>query len=252
VGGSCLAGAKHDLIPSVSWDILLIFFVLAVVVPWRGRVRLRALLAKPHVSSAERVSLYLATIAFQWLAVAVVAWRCWAHAFTVAQLGLQGGRRPAIAALAVAGAAVIGTLQWLNLRRMARPTARVPPLLRSLAQRILPQSAGETAPFLALAITAGVCEEFLYRGFAIAVFTRVNLPAWIVVALSSLLFGLAHLYQGRGGFLGTTILGILFGAVRVAYDSLIPVIFWHIAVDVIAGTAGPRYLVAEGVSVIES
>jgi hypothetical protein len=38
------------------------------------------------------------------------------------------------------------------------------------------------------------------------------------------------------------ILGLLFGIARIAYDSLVPVIVWHIAVDVVAGIAGPRYL----------
>jgi hypothetical protein len=29
---------------------------------------------------------------------------------------------------------------------------------------------------------------------------------------------------------------------RITFDSLIPAIFWHSAVDVVAGTVGPRYL----------
>src|ERR1700733_12973691 len=52
----------------MPWDIWLIFLVLAVVVPWRGRIRLKQLLAKPRVESRERVSLYLSTILFQWVA----------------------------------------------------------------------------------------------------------------------------------------------------------------------------------------
>src|SRR5713101_2801892 len=55
----------------MPWDILLIFFVLGVVVPWRGRKRLQQLLAKPHVEPAERLSLYWSTIAFQWIAAVV-------------------------------------------------------------------------------------------------------------------------------------------------------------------------------------
>jgi len=61
----------------MSWDILLIFFVLSVMVPLRGRARLQQLLAKPRVERAERLSLYASTIAFQWLAAAVAAWRAW-------------------------------------------------------------------------------------------------------------------------------------------------------------------------------
>jgi membrane protease YdiL (CAAX protease family) len=94
-----------------------------------------------------------------------------------------------------------------------------------------------------LAITAGLCEEFLYRGFAMAVLGRTGLPMGVVILLSSILFGLAHLYQGRAGFVSTMVLGILFGISRAALASLVPVMAWHVGVDLVAGIAGPRYLV---------
>jgi membrane protease YdiL (CAAX protease family) len=119
--------------------------------------------------------------------------------------------------------------------------------LQALAERILPQSTMELIPFFALAITAGLCEEFLYRGFAMAVLTRLGLPTGIVIMLSSLIFGLAHLYQGRSGFVSTTVLGVLFGISRVAIGSLLPVVAWHIGVDLVAGIAGPRYLIKRDV-----
>jgi uncharacterized protein len=226
----------------MPWDIWLIFLVLGVVVPWRGRIRLRELLAKPTVGARERISLYFSTMAFQWIAAGVAAWRAWVHGFRPGELGLALSTRWwLVGIVTVSGTAAIATLQWLNLRRMGR-TARTPEVLRIIAERVLPQSTGELAPFLGLAITAGICEEFLYRGFAVAAFSRAGLPSWVVVAVTSALFGLAHLYQGRGGLLGTALLGVLFGSARIAYDSLIPVILWHIAVDVIAGIGAPRFL----------
>ena len=85
-----------------------------------------------------------------------------------------------------------------------------------------------------------------------AAFSRAGLSSWLVVFVSSLLFGLAHLYQGRGGILGTLLLGALFGIARIGYDSLVPVIVWHAAVDLVAGVFGRRYLVQTPVSAIES
>jgi membrane protease YdiL (CAAX protease family) len=120
---------------------------------------------------------------------------------------------------------------------------------QTIAERILPQSTIELLPFLALAVTAGLCEEFLYRGFAMAVLARLGSPSWAAVLVSSILFGLAHLYQGRGGFLSTLVIGTVFGTGRIAYNSLVPVIFWHSAVDLVAGVAGPRYLVKSIVTV---
>jgi uncharacterized protein len=229
----------------VSWDILLIFFVLGVIVPLRGRARLQQLLAKPRVESAERLWLYGSTIAFQWLAAGIAAWRAWAHGFTAEQLGLAVPGRIRLFVVTAFGAALIVTLQWLNLRRMGRSTSPLRRPLQALAERILPQSTVELIPFFVLAVTAGLCEEFLYRGFAMAVLGRTGLPMGVVILLSSILFGLAHLYQGRAGFVSTMVLGILFGITRAALGSLVPVTAWHIGVDLVAGIAGPRYLVPQ-------
>jgi len=226
----------------MPWDIWLIFLVLGVVLPWRGRARMKKLLAMPRVSTMERLSLYASTIAFQWLAVAAVAWRAWAHGFTASQFGLIVPDRSKILIAAVVGTAAIASLQWLNLRRLGRIPVEARGSLQAIAERILPQSTVELFPYLALAMTAGLCEEFLYRGFAMAVLLHVGLPAWAVVLLSSVLFGLAHSYQGRGGIVMTLLIGLILGTSRLAYGSLVPAIFWHSGVDVVAGTAGPLYL----------
>jgi membrane protease YdiL (CAAX protease family) len=230
----------------MPWDIWLIFLVLGLLLPWRGRARVKKLLAMPHVSTVERLALYASTIAFQWFAVAVVAWRAWAHGFTASQLGLTIHGRTRILVAAIVGAATVASLQWMNLRRVGRIPVESRGSLQALAERILPQSMVELLPYLALAVTAGLCEEFLYRGFAMAVLLQVGLQAWAVVLLSSVLFGLAHSYQGRGGIVMTFLIGLILGASRIAYGTLIPAVFWHTAVDVVAGTAGPRYLTKTG------
>src|SRR6266700_276454 len=230
----------------MPWDIWLIFFILGVILPWRGRVRMKKLLARPTVSTMERLVLYASTIAFQWLSVAVVAWRAWARGYTASQLGLTIQDPTKVIAASIVGAVTIAALQWLNLRRVGRLPIESRGALQSIAERILPQSTVELLPYLALAITAGLCEEFLYRGFAMAVLAQIGLQAWAVVVLSSVLFGLAHSYQGRGGIVMTLLIGLLLGTSRIAYGSLVPAIFWHSAVDVVAGTAGPRYLIPKG------
>ena len=227
----------------MPWDFWLIFIVLGVLLPLRGRLRLQKLLVLPQIGTRERLSLYASTIGFQWVATAVVAWRAWARGLGLNELGLEVHGRWRILVAAIVGAATLGGLQWLNLRRMGRSSGKAGEFMRVLAGRILPQSRLELVPFLALAVTAGVCEEFLYRGFAMAALTRAGLPVWSVVLLSSILFGLAHLYQGRGGLLSTLVIGTVFGTARIAYDGLVPMMVWHSAVDAVAGVAGPKYLV---------
>jgi membrane protease YdiL (CAAX protease family) len=226
----------------MPWDFVLIFLVLGVLLPWRGQYRLRRLLELTEVTPKERIALYLSTIGFQWAAAAVVAWRAYARGLTWSELGLGRQSVDRLTVASIVGTLVLAGLHWMNLKRTGRAGDQRLGKLRAISQRILPQSRMELAAYLGLALTAGVCEEFLYRGFSMAALLRVGLPAWTVILVSSVLFGAAHLYQGRSGFWGTLILGVVFGIARIAYDSVVPVMFWHAAVDVVAGLAGPRYL----------
>lgn len=235
----------------MPWDIALIFFVLVVILPWRGRMKMKKLLAQLQVGTMERLTLYASTIAFQWAMVAAVAWRAWMYGYTASQLGLTMPDRMRLFVVAIVGGVTIAAFQWLNLHRVGKiPIEKRGPLV-AIAQLIFPHSTVELFTYFALAITAGLCEEFLYRGFTMAVLAHIGFPVWTVVLLSSVMFGLAHLYQGRGGLVGTLLIGIVFGMARIAYDSLVPVIFWHSALDMVAGVAGPRYLTASMPGAVE-
>jgi len=232
----------------MPWDFWLIFLFLGVVIPWRGYARLKKLLSRPSVDTRAKLVLYAATIAFQWMLVGLVAWRALVRGLTVQELGLGSRGCVGIVASGISGAVFIGGLQWLNLRRIGKMEGEAPELLRKLASRILPVNLSEYFPYSALAITAGVCEEFVYRGFAIAAFSKAGLPLWLVVILSSMLFGLAHAYQGRGGIVSTGIFGVLLAIGRLGFGSLVPVMMWHAGLDLAAGVAAPKYLLRRAAS----
>jgi uncharacterized protein len=245
--GNLLPGDLHDGAGKCSyrvmpWDFWLIFLFLSVAIPWRGYTRLKKLLALPSVEIKEKLALYAVTIAFQWILVGVIVWRALVRGLTIQDLGLASQSWVGILATGLFGAILIGGLQWLNLRRIGKMDGETPELLRKLANRLLPVNLLEYLPYSALAITAGICEEFVYRGFAIAVLSRAGLPLWLVVIVSSVLFGSAHAYQGRGGIVSTGIFGVLLALGRLGFGSLVPVMMWHAGLDLAAGIAAPRYL----------
>src|ERR1700757_746953 len=175
--GNLLPGDLHDGAGKCSyrvmpWDFWLIFLFLSVAIPWRGYTRLKKLLALPSVEIKEKLALYAVTIAFQWILVGVIVWRALVRGLTIQDLGLASQSWVGILATGLFGAILIGGLQWLNLRRIGKMDGETPELLRKLANRLLPVNLLEYLPYSALAITAGVCEEFVYRGFAIAVLSK--------------------------------------------------------------------------------
>jgi uncharacterized protein len=228
---------------SMPWDFVFIFLVLLIVVPWRGWVRLQRLLALPHISGRERIFLYVTSIATQWIITAVVAWRAFARGLTFLELGLKLRPFAGLLLAGILGGVLIGIAHWFNLRRVGRSKNPAVEKIRALAAKIFPHSDKEALIFVCLAITAGICEEFIYRGFVFAALAHLSLPPWGILLVSSVMFGLAHAYQGRSGMVGTLVLGTVFGFVRILYDSVVPVVFWHAAVDIVAGYAGKRYLI---------
>jgi hypothetical protein len=92
---------------------------------------------------------------------------------------------------------------------------------------------GERSRFVGLAVTAGVTEELLYRGFGITYLHRLA-PGWsseLVVLVVAAAFGLAHLSQGWKNVLLTGLLGVLFGVVTVDTGSVLPAIVVHTLID---------------------
>ncbi len=201
--------------PTMPWDFWLIFFLLTVAVPWRGWARMERLVTFPSVTSRDRILLYLTSIATQWVITIVIAWRAFARGLSSAELGLKFTPLVGLLVIGFGGAALFGTAHWFNLRRVGKSTNPAVERIRSLGTKIFPHTNCELALFVLA-----------------------------VLLISSVLFGLAHAYQGRGGVVGTLLLGTVFGLTRMLYDSLVPVVLWHATVDIVAGLAGRRYLIA--------
>lgn len=104
------------------------------------------------------------------------------------------------------------------------------------AQRLsllIPVTRRERLLWTATALTAGICEEILFRGLLPLYVTTLlpSLPWWTVLGLSSAAFGWAHLYQGWKGMLTSGIMGLLLGALYRATGSLYLPIAVHVLID---------------------
>ncbi len=98
---------------------------------------------------------------------------------------------------------------------------------------MLPQSWLERWTFALVCITAGVCEEYLFRGFVVDYFRRApyDLPLAAAALASVILFGAGHMYQGVKGALSTVVMGFLFVILVLGFQSLWPAIVLHAMID---------------------
>ena len=94
-----------------------------------------------------------------------------------------------------------------------------------------PHTGSEFSRWVALSLSAGFCEELVFRGYLIWVF-QPTLGLWGAAALSLAIFAVAHAYQGAKGILAVGVMGGLFTLVVLVSGSLLPAIVLHALVDV--------------------
>jgi membrane protease YdiL (CAAX protease family) len=230
----------------LHWDLVILLLALAILVPWRGVQRVRTLLHRPDDAPGGRVTLYFSTMIAQWLFVAVTAWRCAARGFGAAGLGLAPSNPAVLIAEGIALALPFALTQLAGFRALARVPVAERGRIYEVSRKLMPRNAAEASVFAMLVATVSLCEEFLYRGFAFALFLRVFHSSIASLVASSLLFGIGHLYQGRRGVLLTSLLGLVFGGVRIFTGSLVPGVIAHFVVDLLAGFASPGGLLSAG------
>jgi membrane protease YdiL (CAAX protease family) len=95
---------------------------------------------------------------------------------------------------------------------------------------LMPHTRVDLYRFGGVALTAGFCEEFLYRGYLIWVFAPW-LGWWGAAALSVVIFAGAHAYQGSGGVIRTGLVAVVFTMIVAALGSLWPAIVLHFVLD---------------------
>jgi membrane protease YdiL (CAAX protease family) len=220
----------------MHWDFALILLALGIAVPLLGRRRVGQLMRTPSTTKMDRLSLYATTLAFQWIAAAVILWRAAAHEIRAGQLGLAIGNPILTVTITIVLTALVLLNQLISLRRLASNPAEAQGLLPQLALKLFPQDDVERLAFFALVVTVAICEELVYRGFVQCVFQDWSKGSVTVGVLgSAIYFSIAHLYQGRRGLASTLVAGLIFAGARAWTGSLLPSVAAHFVADITVG-----------------
>jgi membrane protease YdiL (CAAX protease family) len=99
---------------------------------------------------------------------------------------------------------------------------------------VLPSTPQELRIFYGAAVTAGVCEEVLYRGYLLWYFQSF-FPAGVAIGAAILAFGVAHVYQGVRGIFSTGLAGGVAMATYLLTGSLLTPILLHAVLDLVNG-----------------
>lgn len=199
--------------------------------------------------SYARTRDYLLTIALQWgLTLALVAW--WVYAGRAfGDLGLVRPEGTERWWTIVISAAAIAFFAWqaYSVARSPDAQAKVRTQLDSQpsVRVLLPVNAREAAVFGAVALTAGICEEILYRGYMLH-YMQAWLPGAAAIIAAIVIFGLAHAYQGGRGVLLTGLAGAAAMGLYLFTGSLVAPMILHATVDLANGFMAYRSLSSPG------
>ena len=229
-----------DIMPTPDLFLLIPVAMIAFFLI-QGPFRDRQLKEELKTGDSEDVHLriYKNTGRFLW-AAGVLSVVCWfLSGRTLGDLGFQAtkdGWRGWIAwgGLVLALAYVIYSLISIRLTRKARDAFRKEVAAGGDIDLIRPSTAREHRGFQFLSIAAGINEEILFRGFLIGVMAMF-MPLWVAAIAATLLFTLAHIYQGMAGMMRILPISASLAALFVIGGSLWPVIILHILVDSAAG-----------------
>lgn len=193
----------------------------------------------PFVGAYGKGAAYVWIILFEWAIVGFIYFGV--SRFGMSLRDLVGGNwtRPIAilrdAAISLAFLVIIFVVsQALGNLLQAEPNEAV--------RDLIPRSSTEVLLFLTLTLTAGFCEEVIYRGYLQHQFSALTQSAAGGIVLQSLTFGAGHTYQGWKFVLIISLLGTMFGLLARHYRSLRPGMIAHFLQDGIGGLLARKLL----------
>jgi uncharacterized protein len=216
----------------VTIVVLHLVAVYAVVAaPWLSYVVYQK--ARRRMQAGDplaRIKLYRVIVADQVISTGVLLWIWLSGGISGARLGLGAPRSWWLSAgLALA---LGGFLVWRSIR--LRPKAeKIREKLKGRAEALIPATFAEGRWFAAVSVGAGISEELIFRGFLFYYlsfwFPHVN--SLECVLITSVFFGVGHLYQGWKGVLSTGLAGLILAVFYVLSGNLLLPMVVHAVVD---------------------
>ena len=220
---STVAGAMHTI------------FLLALIAAWSTWGYFAAL----RMSTAQnphRPAMYVLTILLEWSVVAYIAWGAKRHGSSLRELigGKWNDSKAFLKDVAIAAGFWPIALVVLFVTALALRADKPGPSMRFM----LPQSHLEMVLWVLTSLTAGICEEIIFRGYFQKQFIAWtgNVPAGAL--LSAAVFGAGHIYQSGKSASIIAVYGLLFGILAEMRRSLRPGMITHAWHDGLVGLVG--------------
>jgi membrane protease YdiL (CAAX protease family) len=194
---------------------------------YRGKIRTDVI---RDAVNLDRVHMYERTILFEWLVLALVIAGVWLHGSPLSAVLGERWRsaRQVFLDFGIGLAFLVFSLMILSI---SSARSKAPDQATAF---LLPHGRLEVALWMVMSLTAGICEEGLFRGYLQRQFMALTNSAVLGIVLSAAAFGAAHAYQGCGHALNISVLGLMLSALAHWRKSVRPGMISHAAQDMLA------------------
>ncbi|MFY7870484.1 MAG: CPBP family intramembrane glutamic endopeptidase [Exiguobacterium sp.] len=197
-----------------------------------------AKLIRPLIETRGRAWVYEQTVKSAWGLTLLIVALIFLFQVPPSEVGLRFGPEAAWQVFYMSCILVTVTLVFYLL---VKTSARLRHVLRpyyelDLEKLLLPRTKAEEQAWNAVSVTAGVTEEFIFRGVLLyTISLYIEVPDVTLALIGGALFGVAHAYQGIKGVFTTGIVGFGLGILYLGMGVLWPVMVLHVLLDLIAG-----------------
>ena len=223
----------------------LLFIVVGLVIPFLSIAQGKPDFTEFDFSPEKKISLYYSNGLLMWVAsfIIIAVWL-----YNARSLSDFGFRMPIMTQNEITLTLAFVILYLGDLFYETISPARKQKTISKLSENtpFLPSNHTELAHFTFAALTAGVCEEIIFRAFLINYLLAFSGHTFVgqcsAIILPALLFSVVHIYQGHKAVLKILLAGVLFGLIYYLSGSLLIVMMLHFALDMISAYVGMRLL----------
>jgi CAAX protease family protein len=204
--------------------------VLQTAIVLRGIYRADAMHA---LANASRVALYQRTILMEWALFGLVIFGVWRQGAPLTTV-LGERWRSARQFFTDVGLGIAFLFAAILLQSVVASVLHGEGGEKA-TQFLLPQGRAELIWWVFLSLSAGICEETLFRGYFQRQFMAFTKSAPLGILLSAMIFGAAHGYQGLRQAISIGLLGVMGGMLAYWRKTVRPGMFEHTLQDVLGG-----------------
>lgn len=215
----------------------LIFFLIGILIPFITLYKGKPDLKQYNFTTDQKIKIYYTNSMIQWMGVFLVLGIWIFNGRSLSDIGFNPGKYDSLVwvLVVIASVAYLGDM-FLQLQTKTSREKTIAKLTSDVS--FMPNDWKTFKVFTLVALTAGVCEEIIFRGFMVnyvnSLFGQNPMGKYTAILLPAIIFGILHLYQGHRSVLKIIVGGILFCMIYYLSGSLYLPMLIHFLIDLIS------------------